>query len=176
MCSCAAFHTLLCPVLPLLPPATLTWQQQGQEGDIGSETDTGDHKTVSGCLVQYLCGSSWATSRREGWFRWDMVRLVSLPLSGLCMPGCFPQVSCMHCPELEIPANPSCLQGLFSFAWAKVSPRSGYTSVSVTYKGRGRIFQGKVIKVCDKMLRNPNINSLKNNSNCVRNSSFQVFV
>lgn len=59
---------------------------------------------------------------------------------------------------------------------AKVSLWSGYTSISVTYKGRRRIFQGKVIKLCDKVLRNPNINSLKNNSNCVRNSLFQVFV
>lgn len=41
MCSCPAFQTLLCPALPLLPPATPTCQQQGQKGEASSERHWG---------------------------------------------------------------------------------------------------------------------------------------
>lgn len=72
----STFYTLLCPVLPLLPPATPTCQQQGQEGDTSSETDTGDYKGSLGdtlCSTCVAAAEQWAGGRGgsgETWSEW----------------------------------------------------------------------------------------------------------
>lgn len=177
MGSLPASCALLCPVGPLQPPATPIWQQQGQQGD----TSKGTREWTLVTRKLYLGGSSWATSRRE-----EGVQVRD----GSELSHCHPVGSaCQAAPQArphplgragatrrsQLPLR-SLIAYLSRILHAKFSPWSGYTLISVTYEGRGRIFQGKVIKVCDKALRNPNINSLKNNSNCVRNSSFRVFV
>lgn len=160
--------TLLCSVCPLPPPATSIWQQQGQQG----YTSKG---IVNCCWVlgHYLGVSSWTTGGQSGGSGWELY--LSTPIAApwaLPAPSCFPDSAAL------LPRNGATCKSkmpsrylitfLSRIPLTKISPWPGYTPVSVTCKARGRISQGKVIKICDNALRNPNINSLKNNSNCVR--------
>lgn len=100
--------------------------------------------------------------------------------SGLCVSGCSPDLAVSTAHSWGYLQISAAFQVCYSLPEQnnphKAIPMAGCTAVSVMYKGRGRIFKGKVIKICDKVLRNPNIHSLKNNSNCVRNTLVQAYI
>lgn len=162
--------TLLCSVCPLPPPATTISQQRGQQGDTSKVTE-------NCCWVpgQYLGASSWVTGGQRGGygFKLDLSTLIAASWA-LPAPGCSPDTT-QSWGYLQI-------QDAFKVSYSFPEQNSTHKNVPVAWlhtsfchMQRRRISQEKVVKVCDNMLRNPNISSLKNNSNCVRNFSFWVF-